>query len=284
VLGENNNPVRLFAGSGLRKDVWRRLVDRFGPVGVLEMYASSEASIVLANARGKKLGSVGRPLPGSPELAVAAWSFTDDDFVRDAAGHLVHARLDEPGLLVAKITSLAGPADIASVGQRRVVSGAFAPGDRWLVTGDVFQVDAEGDYWFIDRHDQMIVTTAGPVASLRIEDAIYELPGIALCAVAGRPDPDDPARKAPFAAIALHPGKALDAALTDALSRAVATLPDHARPRWIRLVESLPVTDGFRPIKRAIAELDLGDRPDVLAWDALAQRYRPTTNPAARSA
>src|SRR5882672_12595985 len=62
VLGENHNPVRLFAGSGLRAGLWRRLVDRFGPVAVLEMYASTEAHIVLANARGRKLGSVGRPL------------------------------------------------------------------------------------------------------------------------------------------------------------------------------------------------------------------------------
>src|SRR5262249_51714407 len=87
VLGENNNPVRLFAGSGMRRDVWRRLVDRFGPVGILEMYASTEASMVLANARGKKLGSVGRPLPGSPDVAIPAWSFSDDAFVRDGAGH-----------------------------------------------------------------------------------------------------------------------------------------------------------------------------------------------------
>ena len=31
VLGEKNNPVRLFAGRGMRRDVWRQLVDRFGP-------------------------------------------------------------------------------------------------------------------------------------------------------------------------------------------------------------------------------------------------------------
>ena len=43
-VGEQNNPVRLFAGSGLRADTWRRLVDRFGPVAVLELYASTEAS------------------------------------------------------------------------------------------------------------------------------------------------------------------------------------------------------------------------------------------------
>src|SRR5207237_888791 len=92
VLGEKNNPVRLFAGSGMRKDVWRQLVARFGPVGVLELYASTEANTVLANARGKKIGSVGRPLPGSPDVAVAAWSFETDDFVRDGNGRLLSAR------------------------------------------------------------------------------------------------------------------------------------------------------------------------------------------------
>ena len=71
-IGESNNPVRLFAGSGLRADAWRRLVERFGPVGVCELYASTEAHVVLANASGKKIGSVGRPLPGSPEVVVAA--------------------------------------------------------------------------------------------------------------------------------------------------------------------------------------------------------------------
>ncbi|MEO8553146.1 MAG: alpha/beta fold hydrolase, partial [Kofleriaceae bacterium] len=81
VLGEQNNPVRLFAGSGMRPDVWRRLVDRFGPVGVLELYASTEASAVLANTAGKKVGSVRRPLPGSAHVAVAAWDDVADDFV-----------------------------------------------------------------------------------------------------------------------------------------------------------------------------------------------------------
>src|SRR6185312_13412796 len=104
VPGEQNTPVRLFAGSGMRPDVWRRLVARFGPVGVLELYASTEAAAVLVNASGKKLGSVGRPLPGSAEVAVAAWSEPDDDFVRDGRGHLVHARLDEAGMLVAKLS------------------------------------------------------------------------------------------------------------------------------------------------------------------------------------
>jgi putative long chain acyl-CoA synthase len=276
VLGENNNPVRLFAGSGLRRDVWRRLVDRFGPVGVLEMYASSEANIVLANARGKKLGSVGRPLPASPEVAIAAWSFTDDDFARGGDGRLVHARPGEPGMLIARLATSGDPAPGATP---RVLRDAFSPGDRWLVTGDFFQLDADGDYWFVDRRDQMIATALGPIASARIEDALYQAPGIALCAVTSVPDPADGAHQIPFAAIELQPGKPLD---LDGLARAVATLPDHARPRRIHLVAQLALTDGFRPIKRSLALAAAG--APTLIWDASAARYRPATTPATRCA
>jgi putative long chain acyl-CoA synthase len=307
VFGETNNPVRLFAGSGLRRDVWRRLVDRFGPVGVLEMYASTEANTVLTNARGKKLGSVGRPLPGSPDVAVAAWNFRDErsgiagggdpdgfaggagglprgidrDFVRDGAGRLVHARLDEPGMLVAR---LADGADLAYVDARRVLHDAFAPGDRWFVTGDIFRVDPEGDHWFVDREPQMIATPSGPVASTRIEDALYEVPGVALCTAGGRPDPQDGAHELPIAAIQLQAGTTLDLAALHALSRAVAGLPESARPRRIRIAAALAMTDGFRPIKRVLAELDLGDGPDVLVWDRQTQHYQPSIAPTARSA
>lgn len=273
VLGETNHPVRLFAGSGLRSDVWRRLVGRFGAVAVLEMYASSEASIVLANARGKKLGSVGRPLPGSPDVAIAAWSAADDDFERDGAGRLVHARLDEPGMLIAALASARSTADLAHLDPRRIVRDAFAPGDRWFVTGDLFRVDTEGDYWFVDRQHHRIATRHGAVASTRVEDALYDVPGIALCAVLARPDPTDPAAQIAVAAVQLHPGAALD---VDALSRAATSLPEYARPHRVRIVDAIPLTDGHRPIKEALSTLDVTDGPRVFAWNTLAQRYEPS--------
>ncbi|HEY4242173.1 MAG TPA: AMP-binding protein [Kofleriaceae bacterium] len=266
VLGEQNNPVRLFAGSGMRKDVWRRLVARFGPVGVLELYASTEANAVLANTAGKKLGSVGRPLPGSPDVAIAAWSGETDDFERDAAGRLVHARLDEPGMLLARL----GPqADVAYIDPRRLLRDAFAQGDLWFVTGDLLSVDTEGDYWFVDRQGNMIPTKQGAVASSRIEDALYAVPGTTACIAAGRGDPDDAELEVPIAAIA----GTIDLA---ALSASVATLPEYARPRRVAIVASLPMTDGFRPIKRAIRAIDFADGPGVHVWDARAQQYRAT--------
>lgn len=270
VLGEANNPVRLFAGSGLRPDVWRRLLDRFGPVAVLDMYASTEANAVLANARGKKIGSVGRPLPGSPEVAVAAWSFADDDFERDGAGRLIRARLDEPGMLIAKLGQRAG-ADIAHIDPRRVLHDAFEEGDLWFVSGDIASVDTEGDFWFLDRASQMVKTRLGAVASTKIEDALYQVTGVALCIAAGRRDEDG--IDTPVAAIQLQAGAALD---LDALSRAVATLPEYGRPRRLRVVEQLPMTEGFRPIKRGIRDLDVSDGANVYSWNPLLQAYEPT--------
>ena len=258
VVGESNNPVRLFAGSGLRADAWRRLVERFGPVGVCELYASTEAHTVLANASGKKVGSVGRPLPGSPDVVVAA--VDGDELVRDGKGRLVHARLDEPGMLVARLSASRTGADVAYIDPRRLIRDAFEDGDTWFVTGDLFRVDVAGDYWFVGRH--LIATEHGPVPTTKIEDALYAVRGVALCVALAQPVPAH--GEIPVAAVQLLPGAQLDLA---ALSAAVAALPEYARPRRLRIVDSVPMTDGFRPIKQAI------DLAGAYEWDARAQRY-----------
>ncbi|HEY6040064.1 MAG TPA: alpha/beta fold hydrolase, partial [Kofleriaceae bacterium] len=264
VVGESNNPVRLFAGSGMRPDVWRRLVDRFGPVGVLELYASTEASAVLANTAGKKIGSVGRPLPGSAHVAIAAWDELTDDFVRDGHGLLVHARLDEPGMLVAKLERAGS--DLAHIDPKRLLHDAFESGDTWFVTGDFMRVDTAGDFWYVDRHGQMVRTEQGVVASSKIEDALYGYPAVALCIAAGR---STGTYEIPIAAIELHSGATLD---LEALSAAVRTLPEYARPHRIRIVEKLPMTDGFRAIKRGLRDLDAVGGPNVYQWDPRTQR------------
>lgn len=266
VVGEQNNPVRLFAGSGMRPDVWRRLVDRFGPVGVLELYASTEASAVLANTAGKKVGSVGRPLPGSAHVAVAAWDERANELVRDARGFLVHARLDEPGMLVAKLSGAGS--DVAHIDPKRTLADAFEAGDSWFITGDFMRIDAEGDYWFVDRHGQMVRSKGGFIASTRIEDALYGYAAVALCIVAARPI--DLGFEIPIAALQLRPGATIDLA---ALGTAVKELPEFARPRRVHVVAQLPMTDGYRVIKAGLAELDRTSTTNVYAWDPRDERY-----------
>ena len=268
-LGEKNHPVRLFAGSGMRIDLWRRLVDRFGPVGVLEFYASTEASAVLANASGEKVGALGRPLPGSPDLVVAAYDFDADDFVRDGGGHLVHARVGDAGMLVARLDSGRGVADIAHIQPTRVLKDAFKPGDTWFVTGDLLRVDPDGDFWFVDRHGEMIRTATGWVASQKIEDALYASGNVAGCVAFGLVQG---AVEVPAASFVLGAANRLDLA---AISDAVATLPDNARPHYLRRVDEIPMTDGYRPLKKPVKELGFERGPDVYAWDAAHKRYRP---------
>jgi putative long chain acyl-CoA synthase len=273
VLGEANHPVRLFAGSGMRVDAWRRLVDRFGPVAVCELYASTEAHVVLANTSGKKLGSVGRPLPGSPEVAIVelaafeAGGLATSALARDGRGSLVRSRLGEPGMLVAKLGARAG-ADVAHIDPRRLVRDAFEPGDTWFVTGDVMSVDAVGDYAFVDRPANMIATAYGTVASTRVEDALYACPGIALCVAVGCADPEHTGAQVPIAAIV--PSLAID---LDALAHATLALPEYARPRRIRVVDALRMTDGFRPIKRDLVDLDAHSGVGLYRWDTRMLRY-----------
>ena len=249
------------------------MLERFAGVGVLEFYASTEASAVLANASGEKVGAVGRPLPGSPELAIAAYDFDTDELVRDASGHLVRTRIDEPGMLVARLDSSRGIADIAHLAPTRLLRDAFAAGDTWYQTGDLLSIDSGGDYWFVDRHGDTIRTAGGPVMSRQVEDALHLVPSVAGCVavgLAGGPGQRD----VPAAAFALAPGAAL---ALDELAAAVATLPEHARPRRLRRVEAIPHTDGFRLLKKPIRDLGFADGPDVWAWDPVTSTYRSTT-------
>ncbi|XP_054042883.1 long-chain fatty acid transport protein 6 isoform X4 [Rissa tridactyla] len=57
--GEKNHKVRLAVGNGVRIDVWREFLDRFGAVKICEFYGATEGNICFMNHTGK-IGSVGR--------------------------------------------------------------------------------------------------------------------------------------------------------------------------------------------------------------------------------
>ncbi len=270
---EHVNPLRLFAGSGLRKDVWRRLRARFG-AAVLEFYASTEGSLVLANASGEKVGAIGRPLPGSAEVAVARYDFAAQDFSRDSAGYFIRCGAGEPGVLISRIDPAHPSSAFEGVrehrGMSRVRGDAFEPGDHWFVTGDVVRQDADGDYWLIDRAADMIPAEGGYVSSRVIEDAVYEVPGVRLAVAYGLPGLRG-AGETVAVALVLAEGVALD---LDAFRRIVtAELRDGERPRVLRLVREIPMTAGFRPMKSALRSAGLaGDAPTYL-FDLELGRY-----------
>ncbi len=291
---EGNHPLRLIAGSGMRADMWARIHARFGPISIREFYASTEGNLVLANIDGKP-GALGRPLPGSNELAVVAYDFEADDFVRDGSGHARRCRGEEAGLLIAKIDAThpdARAAGLAGEGSgRRSLKGeafqrdVFGGRETWFVTGDLVRRDGDGDFWYVDRTSHLIQGPHGWVASRGIEDALYaglnsRVKMVVVYALERETLPevlrDGLPESVVVATLVLADSDGFD---SRPLSRQVARLRPEQRPRFVRLRSAVALTDGYRPLKTPLraegldpedhSEEDLG----TLRWDDTRAAY-----------
>ncbi|MFO0760401.1 MAG: AMP-binding protein [Byssovorax sp.] len=236
--GDRSLPVRLFAGSGMRAELAVRLEERFG-ASALEFYASTTQKVILADPSGKKPGAIGRELPGSARVEVARCDLSARAPLRDDRGFLVRAPAGEPGLLVAELAPGEGVP-----GEGGVIEGAFTAGDRWFVSNDVVQRDPDGDMWFVDGLSGFVPTADGAVSTRTVEDALYGLPEIELCAVW----PVEHAGSIRLAAAAVS-REAID---PKRLDEAVERLPPAARPIWVAQLDHIALTDGFRPLRRAL--------------------------------
>jgi putative long chain acyl-CoA synthase len=272
--GEQQNPIRLFAGSGMRADIWRRLSERFGTVGVLEFYASTEGTGVLANVAAEKVGSLGRPLPGSNDMLLVGYDFDRKRLVRDGVGLCVKASNEQAGVLLTRVdashpqTTFDGYVDDEETASR-LRRDVLERGDTWFVTGDVMRRDAQGDYWFLDRLSDVVRTSQGPVFTRPIEDALYELGEIRL-AVVHASDAAEGAQH-PEATVVLREQRELD---QEALTRFVnLRLKAHMRPRAVRVMEKVAMTDGHRPLKGVLRARETPPLC-VYDYDEGAQRYQ----------
>jgi putative long chain acyl-CoA synthase len=270
--GERHHPVRLFIGSGMPASLWRRVEERFAPARVLEFYASTEAGAILVNLRDVKRGAMGRPLPGSAEVRIAAYDLSAGGLAVDRGGFAKRCGVDEVGMLLARV----GPAEPLSVVALR---GVFAPEDRWVVTGDLFRRDADGDYWRVDGVRDVIRTDHGLVFTTPIRDALGELREVDLAVSYGIPAPGGEHQVA-IAAVTLREGHQLDAR---GLSQALGRLPKGQRPLVVRVVDGIPVTTWYRPLTSSLREEGIPEPADrARAWylDASGERYRPLTSAA----
>lgn len=56
---EKNHRVRIAIGNGVRTDIWKEFLNRFGDIKVRELYAATEGNIGFINYT-SKIGAVGR--------------------------------------------------------------------------------------------------------------------------------------------------------------------------------------------------------------------------------
>jgi putative long chain acyl-CoA synthase len=266
---ERHHPLRLFIGSGMPRGLWKQVEQRLHPARVLEFYASTEAGAILVNIQDAKPGSMGRPLPGSAEVRIAAYDFDAQGLVLDRDGFAKRCGVDEVGMLMARVS----PREPLSVTPLRSL---FARDDAWAATGDLFRRDVDGDYWRVDGVADVIRAAKGPVYTTPIRDALGDIPAVGLALAYGVAPPDSEFEIA-VAALTLREGRTLT---PRDLSRALAELPRGQRPAVVHVVDRIPVTTWFRPLTEELRPAGIPE-PDEekQAWylDASGETYRPLT-------
>lgn len=111
----------------------------------------------------------------------------------------------------------------------------------WNLTGDAYEMDADGYFWYRARTDDMIISAGYNIAAPEVEDALQRHPAVAECAVVGEPDEERGQIVKAFVVPRpeAEPGDALAKALQDFVKQAIAP---YKYPRSIAFVMSLPRT------------------------------------------
>ena len=111
----------------------------------------------------------------------------------------------------------------------------------WNVTGDIYERDAEGYFWFVSRADDMIISSGYNIAAPEVESALLTHPLVAETAVVAWPDQERGHIVKAFVVLKD------DAPASEAAARALQdhvkqTIAPYKYPRAIEFVTQLPKT------------------------------------------
>ena len=113
--------------------------------------------------------------------------------------------------------------------------------DGGVLTGDKFRCDADGNYFYVGRVDDMLRVGGVWVSPAEVESVLAEHPSVLECAVIGVPDEHEMIK--PKAFVILRQGATADAALKASIDALLRGKLAHIKcPRWIEFVPELPKT------------------------------------------
>ena len=114
--------------------------------------------------------------------------------------------------------------------------------DGWNITGDAYEMDADGYFYYRSRLDDMIISAGYNIAGAEVEEALLHHPAVAECGVVGRADEER--GQVVEAHVVLKPGFAPGSELAAALQDFVkAQIAPYKYPRVVRFREQLPRTE-----------------------------------------
>ena len=217
----------------LAPEVIHEVERRIPGVMVREGYGLTESGAVISTtpARERKLGSVGKPIPGYEVRIV------------DELDHDVPP--GEPGEIVCR------SAGVMSGYWKSPEVSADALRGGWLHTGDIGRLDGDGYLWILDRKKDLIIRGGFNVFPRDVEEALLEHAAVASAAVVGRRDPRLGEEVVAF--VALRPGRTATA--EELVEFAKSKVGAHKYPREVRILDAVPLTPVGKVDRKAVRSL-----------------------------
>ena len=225
---------RMFYGaSPMPEAVALDLMRKLPWVAACQLYGQTESAPLLTalesryhTAEGGRLRSAGRALPAT-EIKIV--NELGQELPRGEVGEIV---VRSPNVM------------LGYWGREDATRDALR--DGWLHTGDAAYMDDEGFIFISDRLKDMIISGGENVYSTEVENAMYQHPEVAQCAVIGVPD--DKWGERVHAIVVPRPGTQPDPA--DLMAHCRQLIADYKCPRSISFrEEALPLSGAGKVLK-----------------------------------
>ncbi|MCS0591956.1 AMP-binding protein [Massilia norwichensis] len=200
------------------REAWKRatgiaMIDGIGATEILHIFISASGDAI-------RPGATGKPVPG-----YAACILDDDG---QPVGPGVIGRLAVKGPT--------GCRYLADERQRNYVLNG------WNITGDAYEMDQDGYFYYRSRTDDMIISAGYNIAGAEVEDVLLRHPAVAECGVVGRADEER--GQIVEAHVVLKPGFEASPDMVRTLQAfAKDNIAPYKYPRAVRFTDKLPRTE-----------------------------------------
>lgn len=250
----DNTLTRVFGNEAADLDI-ERFSRRFG-CPVQDGYGSTEGGANISRVPGMPKGSLGL----GPDGIVIIDPATRTECPRaafDAAGHLLN-----PDAAIGEIVNKSGGAAFEGY-YKNDEADATRVHDGWYWTGDLGYRDDSGYFYFAGRDFEWLRVDGENFAAAPIERILARHPDVVLAAVYAVPD--EVVGDQVMVALELRPGATFDAADFDQFISEQPDLGTKWAPRYVRVVDAMPVTETQKVLKRVLRR-ERWDSADAAWW------------------
>uniref|UniRef100_T2MBA0 long-chain-fatty-acid--CoA ligase n=1 Tax=Hydra vulgaris TaxID=6087 RepID=T2MBA0_HYDVU len=245
---ESQHKVRVAVGNGLRASIWTQFTSRFNIPLIAEFYGSTEGNANMINVC-NRVGAVGFSsvlLPRAYPIKLVKVNKETGEIIRGSNGLAVSPQCGEPGELCGKIRKdVVGQFDgylNKESTQKKIAHDIFSKGDSVFMTGDVLIQDEEGFFYFQDRLGDTFRWKGENVSTNEVEGIMTNLLNMTEVCVYGVEIPGNDGKAG--MAIINDPNRKVN---IDSLPQQLGySLPEYARPVFIRLSHQIPKTTTFK--------------------------------------